>query len=249
MKLGVINLFLLILFMFEGRDGIFGIHTLINVLGFNGFLNWLRVPNESPFGAGMWFFTLLLVFYAIYPALERINRKNVTSVIFTSLTVIILFILNLKITYGHALWITAAGFPIGLFFSKYEVFVNYRYSIPLFFIALFIAGLLNYYFHSNTFNFYLLLLMAYFLISTFFSIKIQFVHFFTIPLSSCILEMYLLHPYLFFKITGQKVIDFLFSIFCIIIVSKILEKIGIFVLNFFDLKRNAIPSEPVAKSS
>lgn len=75
-NLAVINVFLLILFLIQGRSGIWTWHTIVSLLGLNGFLNWFYIRNLSPFGAGMWFFTLLLVFYLAYPVLEQLNRKK-----------------------------------------------------------------------------------------------------------------------------------------------------------------------------
>ena len=63
----VINAFLLCIFLVQRRDGIWSWQTPIAVLGLTGWLNWLQIPNASPFGAGLWFFTLLLLFYLVYP--------------------------------------------------------------------------------------------------------------------------------------------------------------------------------------
>src|SRR5471032_2893628 len=44
-------------------------HTLVHLFGLSGVLNWLDIHNRSGLGAGLWFFTLLLVFYLVYPCL------------------------------------------------------------------------------------------------------------------------------------------------------------------------------------
>ena len=67
----VINLFLLALFLLQGREGIWHPHTLLGITGLSGFLNWLDIKSQSPFGAGLWFLTVLLLFYLIYPLLAK----------------------------------------------------------------------------------------------------------------------------------------------------------------------------------
>ena len=67
----VINLFLLALFLLQGREGIWHPHTLLGITGLSGFLNWLDIKSQSPFGAGLWFLTVLLLFYLVYPLLAK----------------------------------------------------------------------------------------------------------------------------------------------------------------------------------
>ena len=43
----VINVFLLILFLIQGRSGIWTWHTIVNMLGLNGFLNWFYIQNTG----------------------------------------------------------------------------------------------------------------------------------------------------------------------------------------------------------
>ncbi|PKN65018.1 MAG: hypothetical protein CVU57_12915 [Deltaproteobacteria bacterium HGW-Deltaproteobacteria-15] len=105
----------------------------------------------------MWFFTLLIIFYAICPALELINRKDTLSKIFTLVVIIILFILNQNVKYGHALWITAAGFPLGVFFSRRPFVIGLKYSIIGFWGTLIATGVLVYIFNIKELNFFLIL--------------------------------------------------------------------------------------------
>ncbi len=70
----VINLFLLVLFLAQGKSGIWTWQTLTSLLGVKGFLTWFGLKNPSPFGAGIWFLTLLLIFYAVYPLLRFVAQ-------------------------------------------------------------------------------------------------------------------------------------------------------------------------------
>jgi len=114
LNLMVVNVFLLIIFLIKREPGIWTWHSLINALGLNGWLTWLRIPNQSPFGAAMWFFTLLLIFYAIYPLLEYLNRNKIVSYIFAMVYILTAFHLNYLIPYGHMLWLTSCGFIAGM---------------------------------------------------------------------------------------------------------------------------------------
>lgn len=49
-RLIIIELFLFCLFLVEGRDGLWSWHTIVNLAGLNGFLNWFHIPNSSPYG-------------------------------------------------------------------------------------------------------------------------------------------------------------------------------------------------------
>lgn len=124
----VINVFLLILFLIQGRSGIWTWHTIVNMLGLNGFLNWFYIQNLSPFGAGLWFFTLLLVFYLTYPVLEWINRNKIISYLFVVFFVIVAFYLQKYIVYGHALWLTACGFVTGVFCARNDINISLNVS-------------------------------------------------------------------------------------------------------------------------
>nr|NJM03668.1 hypothetical protein [Desulfobacula sp.] len=116
MSLLVVNFALLILFLIQDRPGIWTWYSLINIIGLNGLLNWFKIQNLSPFGAGMWFFTLLLIFYLSYPFLEKMNSK-LTS-IFCGFFILLAYSFSLNIDFGHALWLTACGFIVGTWAGK-----------------------------------------------------------------------------------------------------------------------------------
>ena len=136
LNLAVINIFLLILFLFQGKPEVMTWHTIVNMLGLTGFLNWFHVGNTSPFGAGMWFFTLLLIFYLFYPGIEYLNRKKSVSYLFGISFVVLSYYLHGHIVYGHALWLTACGFVAGIFFARNEIEVTGRLSVSIFGVIL-----------------------------------------------------------------------------------------------------------------
>ena len=116
MSLIVVNSALLILFLIQGRSGIWTWYSLANIAGLNGLLNWFKIPDPSPFGSGMWFFTLLLLFYLCYPFLEKMNQTTIS--VFAALFILVAFLLSRNIVFGHSLWLTACGFIIGAWAGK-----------------------------------------------------------------------------------------------------------------------------------
>ena len=70
------DLLLLLLFLIQDKPGVWSWQTPINMLGLTGILNWFGIPNASPFGHGLWFLTLLLLFYAVYPLLRAAARRR-----------------------------------------------------------------------------------------------------------------------------------------------------------------------------
>jgi len=225
MSLLVVNFALFILFLIQGRPGIWSWYSLVNIAGFNGFLNWFRIPDPSPFGAGMWFFTLLLIFYLCYPFLEKMNHK--TFSIFTAMFIAAAFLLSRNIILGHTLWLTACGFIIGVWAAKKAILLPPNIS-RITAIVIFSAMItVNFIFNIKAFNFFFILFFSIFLIYACRHITVrEWMHRGAVFLSGCILEIYLIHGYFFKTPTHNRIIDFLLSLFTIIILAKILSMIA-----------------------
>jgi acyltransferase-like protein len=223
----VINVFLLILFLIQGRSGIWTWHTIVNMLGLNGFLNWFYIQNLSPFGAGLWFFTLLLVFYLTYPVLEWINRNKIISYLFVVFFVIVAFYLQKHIVYGHALWLTACGFVTGVFCARNDINISLNVSALVSGVMLATMFSLNYLLGIKDYNFFLILFLAVFGIFSFINLKLSGL--LVVPasyFSGCLLEIYLIHTYLFVEPTGYRFADFVISFLLILLSAKILQIIS-----------------------
>lgn len=106
-------------FLVTGRVGVFTWDTLVNLAGLNGFLNWFHLGNASPFGAGQWFFTLLLLFYAVYPLMSRhvTSRRAGGMLLWSSVAVAVT--MQVVSPYGHSLWSTAVGFVAGFWLARF----------------------------------------------------------------------------------------------------------------------------------
>lgn len=89
-------------------------HTLVHLFGLSGVLNWLDIHNRSGLGAGLWFFTLLLVFYLVYPLLASLCQTKQGALAAAVLSTVIAVYLEDKSHIGHELWLTSLGFVLGV---------------------------------------------------------------------------------------------------------------------------------------
>jgi uncharacterized protein YneF (UPF0154 family) len=158
-QLFVIEIFLFALFLVQDQPGLWSWHTVINLSGMNGFLNWFRIPNQSPYGAGMWFLTLLIIFYGVYPLMEMVFRRKASSLFITVMGCLCFFLLNTYVLYSHAVWLTATGFIVGIFIARRQIKVSLLESG----IAVFISGVgmmtAHWMLHFDSLNFFLFYLL------------------------------------------------------------------------------------------
>ena len=116
-KLMVINCFLLSVFVFQNKSGVWTWQTIVHFLGLTGILNWLHISNPSPFGRGLWFFTLLIIFYLVYPGIKK-NSITTLAHIHNIFHVVLAYLCSRVHNPGHALYLTAAGFIAGAYWGK-----------------------------------------------------------------------------------------------------------------------------------
>jgi surface polysaccharide O-acyltransferase-like enzyme len=109
----IIDIFLFFLFLVQQKPGVFSWQTLPSLIGVNGFLTWFNLANPSPFGAGLWFFTLLLLFYLLYPLLTVLNKNHYSAIAFLLFTLVLTTILHYIVPMGHMLWMTVFAFILG----------------------------------------------------------------------------------------------------------------------------------------
>ncbi len=223
----VINVFLGCLFVLEKKHGLWTWQTIVNIFGMSGFLNWFDIPNPSPFGNGVWFLTLLLLFYFIYPLLNKfLKRKELIILIFIA-SLFILNWLNKKFFVGHALWYTICAFLYGFVTAKVNPRLSKRVAVLITLTLFSFLVFLNFFLTIKIFNFILLISVF-----CFFVMWIEYLHmpesinYFGNFLSKYIFEIYLIHTYLALKLTKIKSIDFLLSLILIVFVSMFLARIS-----------------------
>ncbi len=221
----IIEIFLLILFLIQGQEGLQTWQSVVNLIGMNGFLNWFHIANPSPYGAGMWFLTLLIVFYAVYPYLERLYRSKISSLLVTIGVVVLFYQLHWRFEYNHALWLTASGFFVGMYFSRWHICLPALISLGGVVAAGVSMLFTHYILDCDWLNFLFMLTIA--------AYGLLFLQEIKLPkiliqvgawLSGVLLEIYLLHPYLFIKPTGLLGLNISISIAVVLLVAFFLSQ-------------------------
>lgn len=202
-------------------------HSLVHVAGLSGVLNWFAIPNHSALGAGLWFFTLLLLFYIVYPYLALVARSTLGALVLLIGGFAAAVVLQEHVRVGHELWLTAYAFIAGVACRMQNV--RLPAWIPgcaaiVFCAALFILnglGIKN----ANTF----LIALTSLMISLWLVVG-------RIPQWSWsrylsrqekyLLEIFLIHTYLFVRPTGHSLLDFFVSILLIVLASYMVGRVA-----------------------
>ena len=220
----VINLFLFILLMAKGEKNLFSWYTVVSLLGLTGFLNWFKIPNKTPLGLGLWFFTLLLIFYALYPLLSFINRSKVRAFIFMSLSIIILTVLHFTVPMGHMLWMSSIAFILGQFLYLYRFSLSPKVAVGIGVFSIIIMVALNYGLKIKYFNYFLILIFSLTVVMFLLGYKIPRVLNILLIFSGCILEIYLISPYLTMKFNSLPTyVNYFFSLFLTLFTALVLN--------------------------
>jgi Acyltransferase family len=231
----VIDIFLFILFLVQQRPDIFTWQTLPSLIGMNGFFGWFNnMSNPSPFGAGLWFFTLLFLFYLFYPLISFLNKNHFTAV------ALLLFILLATCLFqsmdpsSPLFWMTQFAFIFGAYSGVHKHHVSPTLCVTLFTVSCLLVLLLNTIFDISALNYTLVLLASISIAGYLLNARLPaFLLSKSLILSGCIIQIYFIHPYLFFRsITQMQVINYIFSMVIIIAAALILNRITIMLHNF-----------------
>jgi hypothetical protein len=219
--LGVLTVLLLI----QGRT-IFHWHTLVHFSGLSGILN-LFSPSQSALGRGLWFFTLLLFFYVLYPLLAKLLVASTRTSVLLAVTVVGLLVLNEWMRLGFSLWLTMLAFILGIYVGINQLRPSPRVLYGLMLGAPVALVLVNAVFHISALNTALLGLFALALCLhlTVPGRPLTWLHP-LIPLEACLLEIYLIHSYLFVHPTGISALDFAISLVLIVFCALVLNAVA-----------------------
>lgn len=231
----VINIFLLIVTFFASGKTIFVWQTPLHLVGLSGLLDWLHIGNASPLGNGMWFFTLLLIFYGVYPLLRMANRHALSSSLVLLIALAGMSYCHFHYPVGYDLWLTSFSFIFGVYIAGHSIHL----STPVYILggaaSVSLMGILNFLLKINSYNFFLI--MAASALLTVWLREAILPAWLLRPisyLSDIVLEIYLIHTYLFFVFIGSKFADYVLSMCVILITAKLLQYVAIRVEQFSD---------------
>ncbi|MFK3739384.1 hypothetical protein [Massilia sp. TN1-12] len=206
---------------------VFHWHSLVHVFGLSGFLNVFG-HNESALGAGLWFFTVLLLFYATYPYLVRACVANGNDFFLPLVATAFFMFMDKNVNLGFSLWLTTLGFILGVFVGLYDTRVAPRLALALGAGSLVLILALNLVLGYKGANNALLALSC---ISTnLWLMKARLPHWAPLrmlaKLEGCLLEIFIIHMYLFVHPTGQHLLDFVLSLVLIVATAWVLGQAG-----------------------
>jgi len=225
----IINIFLFVIFVYQQRSGIYSWQSIPAILGMSGILEWFHIQHITPYGAGLWFFTLLIIFYAVYPLLDKLNRQLVTATTFLIVLILMATYLHYHVNIGYSLWITAFAFYFGVYTGRYSIAINPLLLLVCMASILLAMLFLNIRLNVPEYNFFFILgaslATSYFLINgDMRSLPLRYL----LGLSGCIIDIYFIHSYLFLHTSGYSpIFSFVFSTCVIIITSLILHSISV----------------------
>lgn len=215
-------------------------HTLVHFLGVSGAMNWLLIPNRSGLGAGLWFFTLLLLFYISYPYLAKLCQSKANASVFAIAATVGAVYLETTHKVGHELWLTALGFFLGVVFGMHETGMRARTAAVLFMVAcgtLFGLNLLSGQKQFNT----VLIAAASIALSLWLAVAtpiLRTVAAIIARLEKYLLEIFLIHTYLFIHLSGNSGLDFLASLLLVVLAAMSLNwVVEVMSARLFERKR------------
>jgi len=218
--------FLSVILLAEGRT-VFHWHSLVHVFGLSGFLN-LFGHNVSSLGAGLWFFTLLLLFYVAYPFLARLAAASRGDFLLPLVATVVFFYLNEHVVLPFSLWLTTLGFILGVFAGMYGTQVPARVSLALTLAALALLLASNMVLGYKAANGALVGLAC--ITANLWLMRARLPQWKVLRglarLENCLLEIFIIHSYLFIHPTGIGALDFVITMTLIIVTAWILNIVG-----------------------
>jgi hypothetical protein len=204
---------LALLLAWQGRT-VLHWHSLVHAAGLSGFLNWFGVRNHSALGAGLWFFTLLLLFYVSYPLLARLCASRAAAAVTALAALGAALVLEQTLPMGHELWLTAAAFVVGVAYGRHLPPWRAGWLGWTVLAVVGATGLLNVVLHVKMFNTLLIVLAGLALCAWLDKTALprNALTRLIAGLDAIVLEVFLIHMYLFVRPTGQSLLDFVLSV-------------------------------------
>lgn len=223
----VISGFLILVSLMFSTKSILVWQTPLHIMGLGGVLDWLHIFNASPLGNGMWFFTVLLLFYGAYPLFRIVNQHAWSSRGFLLVAFVSLTYCHFHFPIGYDLWLTAFSFIFGVYIAARPFFLSNQVYLVSGIASVVGMVVLNFILKVNGYNYFLILATS--------AILALWLREARLPawlpkvvgyLEDVVLEIYLVHTYLFLSFTGSKFANYVLSMCLIIITAKLLQVVA-----------------------
>jgi hypothetical protein len=203
-------------------------HTLVHFAGLSGVLNWIPVPNRSGLGGGLWFFTLLLIFYIAYPYLALMRGSRLGAAVVAVVSFVAAIWLEETVKVGHELWLTALGFILGVAYAAHEVRIRTWLSAAVAILSCTALLALNALVGYKELNTVLIALTSVSLAIWLVHAELPRTHLTRLigRLDKYLLEIFLMHGYLFVRITGNGLADLAISVVLVVLVSALVHQLA-----------------------
>lgn len=225
--LAVADVFLLLLFLIQGRSGIWTWETPLGMVGLNEILPWLGMKHRTPFGYGLWFLTVLWLFYLAYPAIERINRNPARASAFILIMLVLTTYLNFAVHIEHvdyAIWMTVFAFLFGSYAATIKERLPWIWASGMLVACITAMLALNKLWDIHSLNYYLIILSAVAACDILLVRRLPgFLAPLSIVLSGCVMEIYLIHEYLFIRPQHSALFGYALSMLLIVLAAKFLS--------------------------
>lgn len=221
------NLVLVLLLSARGRPGLWTWQSALHGFGLSGILNWSGLANPSPLGAGLWFFTVLLAFYLVYPLLRPASRLLRWFGLGTAATLVACLWLQRHVDPGHMLWVTAWSFVFGVFVERSGLRIRSLFCILGGLGAVVALLVLNVTLKFTAANMFLLILACisaalWLCVARLPSLLARVLR----PVTRSMLPIYVMHSYLFVRPTQIAALDLALSLALIIAASWLLSALA-----------------------
>jgi hypothetical protein len=230
-KILLISLFLLLIFLFQQKENIWTMQTLLTIIGLSGFMEWFNISMVTPYGNGLWFFTLLLLFYLTYPVLKIWIGNTFFAVILLFILFELSVILHHYFYMGHALWLTILSFYFGVFIANHKDLLTMKNIMIFFVFSTLLFFVLQHYLKYNEIKYFCVqaISIGIVLYLTNYRLNKKIFSIFTV-LSGALLEIYFIHTYLFLHFERIHVfLSYILSLTLIVFVSLFLSRLANFL--------------------
>jgi hypothetical protein len=223
----VILTFLAIVVALRGKT-VLHWHTLVHYAGLSGVLNWAHVPSQSGLGGGLWFFTLLLIFYLAYPYLAKLGNSGRTAAVVSAVSIFGAIYLEEHVRVGHELWLTSLGFILGVMYGSHQPRIGAWVAGSAALLGCLTLAGLNAVAHYNGANTALIAATSIGIAVWLAKARLpQWAMMKKVAsLETYLLEIFLIHTYLFIHPTGRSPLDFLISMALILVAAVAIHRIA-----------------------